>query len=114
MLTTAVNATGDGMPNKSTVISAGDVRIAATTAAKMTPLTGTLALLSFDQCRAPGTAPSRLNAYNMRVQLVMQATEQKNCPTVAIARTKLGQFGESAWLKMMFTKPPPAVTSSTF
>ena len=78
MLTTAVKATGDGTPNRSTVRSAGDVMINATTAVRITPLTGTFAWFNLDQYWAPGTAPSRLNAYSMRVQLVMQATEQKN------------------------------------
>ena len=40
----------------------------------------------------------------------MQATVQKNCPMVEIARMKLAQLTVSAWLKMSCTAPPPVVT----
>ncbi len=89
-----------------TVTIAGSVRMIATTTDSSTPYTGTRLLLSFDQYWPPGTAPSRLNANSMREVLVMHATVQKNCPTVAIARTMLAPLVVSAWLKMIATLPP--------
>src|SRR4051812_21117548 len=59
IVTTALNATGTGAPLMSTSTNAGSVRAAATTAAAMTPNTGTRFLFSFDQYCPPGTAPSR-------------------------------------------------------
>jgi len=57
-------------------ISAGRVRIAAARVLISTPLTGTRLALRVAQCRAPGTAPSRLNAKSMRDVDVRQAVEQ--------------------------------------
>ena len=53
--TTAKNATGTGCSvDVARSTSAGSVMIAATTADRMTPLAGTLFLLSFDHRVAPG------------------------------------------------------------
>ena len=82
-------------------------------AERTTPYTGTLLALSLDQYWPPGTAPSRLNANNIRVVLVMQATVQKNWPAVEIRSTVPAQFEDSAWLKMTTTAPPPLVTPSS-
>src|SRR3954452_20077506 len=97
--TTALKATGTGAPPMSTLTRAGAVMRTATTAETITPYTGTRFRLRRDQDFEPGTAPSRLNANSMRVVLVMQATVQKNCPTVAINSTRVAQFFVSAWLK---------------
>jgi len=101
--TTAKNATGTGAPPMSTFTRAGSVRTTATMAERTTPYTGTLLALSLDQYWPPGTAPSRLNANNIRVVLVMQATVQKNWPAVEIRSTVPAQFEDSAWLKMTTT-----------
>ena len=76
--TTAKKATGTGAPPMSTLTSAGSVRTNAMIAAAMTALTGTRWAFSLAKCFAPGMAPSRLNAKNIRLVLVMQATVQKN------------------------------------
>ncbi len=49
-------------------------------AAAITALTGTRCSFSLAKCFAPGMAPSRLKAKNIRLVLVMQATVQKNWP----------------------------------
>src|SRR5579875_658490 len=112
--TTAKNATGTGAPLMSTRTSAGLVMITATSAESSTPYTGTRLWLSLDQYRPPGTAPSRLNANSILVVLVMQATVQKNCPTVEISSTNAAQCVLRAWVKMTDTAPPPAVTCDSF
>ena len=71
----------------STSTSAGSVMIAASTAVTMTPLAGTLFLLSLDHSWWPGTARSRLNANSIRDALVWQAVVQKNWPAVEISST---------------------------
>ena len=48
----------------------------------MTALRGVPLAFTRAQCRAPGTAPSRLNANSMREVEVMQAVVQKNCPAM--------------------------------
>src|SRR5256885_1684930 len=111
--TTAKKATGTGAPLMSTFTTAGRVMITATTAETITPYTGTLRLFNLDQNWPPGTAPSRLNAYSMRVVLVMHATVQKNWPTVEMNSTALAQLVVSAWLKMSATPPPPLVTPAS-
>ena len=58
-------------------LSAGRVMISASTATKMTALNGIRFVLTLLQIRQPGTAPSRLNAYIMREELVMQLMPQK-------------------------------------
>jgi hypothetical protein len=65
--TTAKNATGTGAPPMSTFTRAGSVSTTATMAERTTPYTGTLLALSLDQYSPRGTAPSRLNANNIRV-----------------------------------------------
>src|SRR5437764_3135872 len=97
----------------STLTSAGAVRIAATTAAAMTLYTGTLFAFRVRQYLPPGTAPSRLNANNIRVVLVMQAIVQKNCPAAEIDRTRTCQFLPSACAKIASTPPPALVTPGT-
>src|SRR6185437_11276441 len=96
MVTTAKNATGTGAPPMSTFTNAGEVKMIAMIAVRMTPYTGTRLELSLDHRRLPGTAPSRLNAKSMREQLVMQATVQKNWPAAEISRTVPAQCDESA------------------
>ena len=62
----------------------------------------------------PGTAPSRLKAKSIRVQLVMQAMVQKNWPAVEISSTVPPQFEVRAWAKIVATPPPPLVTPASF
>ena len=62
----------------------------------MTALTGTRLALSLAKCLAPGIAPSRLKAKNIRLVLVMQATVQKNWPAAEMATTKPATCGVSA------------------
>lgn len=112
METTALNATGTGAPLMSTSTRAGRVRVIASTATNATLYSGTPLLLRQVQKRAPGTAPSRLNASSIRVVEVMQAMAQKHCPTVEITSTVLTQGPLSAWYKMVTTLPPLAVTAS--
>src|SRR5438045_2061235 len=96
-----------------TLTSAGSVRSTATTADRITPLTGTRLALSLDHRREPGTAPSRLKANSMRVVEVMQAVVQKNWPAVEISRTTPAHLLDSAWLKIVATAPPPLVTPAS-
>ena len=97
----------------STLTRAGSVRIRATRPRAITPYTGTRLAFSFDQYWPPGTAPSRLNANSMRVVLVMQATVQKNWPTVEMTMIEAAQFGVSAWWKMLLRRRRrPAFASS--
>ena len=114
MDTTAKKATGTGAPPTSTLIRAGEVRMTEITATRITPATGTRWELSLDQIPLPGTAPSRLKAKSIRVQLVMQAMVQKNWPTVAISRTVPPHFEVRAWEKIVATPPPPLVTPASF
>ena len=97
----------------STFTRAGAVMRTATTAVRITALNGTLAWFSLRQWRWPGTAPSRLNANSIRVQLVMQATVQKNWPTVEMVSTVVAQLVLRAWVKIVTTPPPALVTPST-
>src|SRR5271165_2635299 len=108
--TTAKKATGDGTPPTSTGISAGEVMTREKTATRITPAIGTRLALSLDHTEAAGTAPSRLKAKSMRVQLVMQAMVQKNWPMVEINRTVPPQRCVRAWAKIVVTPPPAAVT----
>ena len=88
METTALKATGTATPLTLTLMSAGDVRMRATTATSdhaVRPGHGGSSAWTTFCCR--GTAPSRLKAKSMRVQLVMQAMVQKSCPTVAMSST---------------------------
>src|SRR4051812_11535312 len=94
--TTAKKATGLGAPLMSTVIRAGRVRISAMIAAAITALAGTRLAFSLEKCFAPGIAPSRLNAKNIRLVLVMHATVQKNWPAAEMATTKPATCGVSA------------------
>ena len=110
MDTTASKATGEGTPPMSTGMRAGAVMTREKTATRITPATGTRLALSLDQTLAAGTAPSRLKAKSMRVQLVMQAMVQKSWPMVAISRTVPPQRCVRAWGKISATPPPPAVT----
>src|SRR5580704_7953411 len=114
METTALKATGTATPLTLTLMSAGDVRIRAITATAITPYTGTRREFSLDHILLPGTAPSRLNAKSMRVQLVMQAMVQKSCPTVAISSTVPPHFEVRACAKIVATPPPPLVTPASF
>ena len=50
----------------------------------------------------------------MRVQLVMQAMVQNNCPMVAIRRTVPPHVEVRAWAKIAVTPPPPLVTAASF
>ncbi len=70
--------------------------------------------LSLDHIWWPGTAPSRLKAKSMRLQLVRQAMVQKSWPMVEIRRTVPPHFDVSAWEKINATPPPPLVTSPSF
>ena len=81
-------------------------------AAAITALAGTRLPLSFAKCLAPGMAPSRLKAKNIRLVLVMQATVQKNWPAAEMATTKPAMCGVSACPKIEKTLPPAAVTPS--
>ncbi len=108
--TTAKKATGDGTPPTSTGISAGEVMTREKTATRITPATGTRLALSLDQTLAAGTAPSRLKANSIRVQLVMQAMVQNNWPMVEISRTVPPHLEVRAWAKITATPPPPEVT----
>ncbi len=91
---------------------AGSVMMTATTAARMTACAGTWFFDRLAHHREPGTAPSRLNAYSMRLVLVMQAIEQKNCPIAEMSSTTPATCASRAWAKMTATPPPPAVTAS--
>ncbi len=83
------------------------------TAAAMTALAGTRLLFSLAKCLAPGMAPSRLNAKNIRLVLVMQATVQKNWPAVEMADHEARHVRASApGRRSTKTLPPPAVTPS--
>ena len=85
--------------------------MSATTATRMTPATGTrLRAEPATTACGPGTAPSRLKAKSIRVQLVMQAMVQKNWPTVAMRRTVPPHREVRAWEKISATPPPPLVT----
>src|SRR5664279_3313352 len=99
--TTATNATGEATSSLPTgmltVTMAGRGSTIATTTDSTTPYTGTRLLFNLDHIWPPGTAPSRLKANSIREVLVMQATVQKNWPTVEMARTQLAQFTDSAW-----------------
>src|ERR1700712_3151767 len=112
MDTTAKNATGTGAPLMSPPTSAGSVMRAAMPPVNMTPFAGTRLLVRCDHNFQPGTARSRLNANNMRDELVMHATVQKNWPTVEISRTITTQEELMAWSKMTTTAPPPFDTAS--
>src|ERR1700712_4139559 len=108
METTAKNAIGTGDPKMSTLIRAGSVRTSAITAAAITALDGTRFAFSLEKVLAPGIAPSRLKAKNIRLVLVMQATVQKNCPAVEMKMTSPATCGESDWLKIANTVLPLA------
>src|SRR3954453_13568144 len=86
--TTAVNAT---VTPSLLPFSAGSVRISASTATAITALNGIRRSLTRLQILQPGTAPSRLNAYIIREELVMQLMPQKNWPTTATISTNLTQ-----------------------
>src|SRR6195952_4500829 len=110
MDTTAKNATGTGAPLMSTATSAGSVMRAAMSAVNMTPFAGTRLLVRCDHSFQPGTARSRLKANSIREELVMQATVQKNWPTVEMSSTMATHEELMAWLKMTATPPPPLDT----
>src|SRR3954449_5422861 len=110
--TTAKNATGTGAPLTSTATSAGNVITAAMTAVIITPLAGTRLGVRVRQNFQPGTARSRLKANNIRDELVMQATVQKNWPTVEMSKTIATHPELIAWLKITETAPPPLETAS--
>ena len=97
----------------STSTSAGSVMAAASTAVMMTPLAGIRFELTLDHSWWPGTARSRLKANSMREALVWQAVVQKNWPAVEISRMIATHWESMAWMKMLTTAPPPAVTPST-
>ena len=113
--TTAKKATGVGtsapLIGIRTVTRAGNVISAAMTADRMTPLAGTLFLLSVDHSFQPGTARSRLNAKSIRDELVIQAMVQKNCPAVEMISTMPTQPELIDWVKIVYTPPPLADTS---
>ena len=67
-----------------------------------------------DQSLLPGTAPSRLKAKSIRVQLVMHAMVQKNWPTVAMRSTVPPHREVRAWAKITATPPPPLETPASF
>src|SRR3954470_17380161 len=92
-------------------LSAGRVRISASTATAMTALNGMRFALTRLHIREPGTAPSRLKAYIMRDALVMQLMPQKNCPTTQMIRIVFTHDVDIALSKTAKTVPPPALTA---
>src|SRR3954468_11910787 len=106
--TTAVNAT---VRPSLLPLSAGRVRINASTATAMTALKGMRLTLTRLHSREPGTAPSRLNAYIMREALVMQLMPQKNCPTTQMIRIIFTHDVDMALSKTAKTVPPPSLTA---
>src|ERR1700722_2040808 len=112
--TTALKATGTATPPTSTLIRAGAVMIRAISATAITPNTGTRREFSLDHILLPGTAPSRLKAKSIRVQLVMHAMVQKNWPRVAMRSTVPPHLEVRAWEKITATPPPPLETPASF
>src|SRR5215203_19830 len=90
-----------------TSTSAGSVTAAASTATSITARAGTRLADSRDQCREPGTARSRLNAYVIRDAEVMQETAQKSCPAEEMNRTVPAQLEPRAALKIGWTPLAP-------
>src|SRR5690349_17681957 len=108
METTAVKAT---VSPSLLPLSAGRVRMSATTATAMTALNGMRLESTLLHSRQPGTAPSRLNAYIMREALVMQLMPQKNCPTTQMMRIVFVHEVVIALSKTAKTVPPPLLTA---
>ena len=92
-------------------LSAGSVRISASTATAMTALNGIRFSLTLLQSRQPGTAPSRENAYIMRDELVMQLMPQNSCPMTAMMRIAFTQAVDIAARNTAGEPPPPSVTA---
>src|SRR5690348_11237456 len=80
----------------------------------MIALTGVRLRSTFDHSRQPGTAPSRENAYVIRDIEVTQPMPQKNCPIVEMPKMTVARVDDSDEVKMAPTKPPSALTASTF
>src|SRR5262249_27907076 len=94
-------------------LSAGSVRISASTATAITALNGIRFWLTRLQSRQPGTAPSRLNAYIIRDALVMQLMPQNSWPQTAMISTNLTQPRSIAFSNTANRVPPPSETLST-
>src|SRR3954451_12088713 len=90
-----------------TLISAGRVTMAATTATSITALAGTRLAVSLCHLAEPGIAPSRLKAKVIREADVMHDVEQKNCADAEMNSTSPAQLLPIAWVKMYATPPAP-------
>jgi hypothetical protein len=92
-------------------LSAGRVRISASTATAITALNGIRFALTLLQSFQPGTAPSRENAYIMREELVMQLMPQNSWPMTAMMRIAFTHPVDIAARNTAGEPPPPSVTA---
>ena len=83
-----------------TLISAGAVTRALSTATNMTALAGTRFDVSFTQVAEPGIAPSRLKANVIRDAEVMHEVAQNTWADAEMNSTSVAQFVPSDSVKM--------------